>query len=281
MVISASQVSELRKKTDCGFMDCKKALEEAQGDLNVAIDILRKKGIAKASRKADRSAFEGVVAIKVSDDGKRAVMLEVNSETDFVARDSYFQSFVEKVTALALAHSISEVNHLLALTVEREQTVEQSRQELVSKVGENICIRRIAFVETSGMIGSYIHGNKIGVLLGMIGGTKELAKDMAMHIAASKPLVVLPESLDPAMMEREKKIYHAQALESGKPLDIIDRMVNGRLQKFTHEMSLVGQPFVKNPDISVGSWLKQHHAQVEVFIRFELGEGIEKAELVS
>lgn len=278
MAISASQVSELRRMTDCGMMDCKKALEETAGDLSLAVEMLRKKGIAKAAKKADRVASEGVIKVNVSSDRKRAVMLEVNCETDFVARDDHFQQFTQAVADLALIHAVKEVDELAATKMDGEKTVEEVRQELIAKVGENICIRRIAALSTTGTIDSYTHGHKIGVLLSLIGDAPGLGKDLAMHIAASKPVVVSPEQIDPAIIEQEKIIYKAQALESGKPENIVDKMVEGRVKKFVNEVSLVGQPFVKDTDMTVGELLKQKHATVELFIRFELGEGIQKSQ---
>ncbi|OGT07059.1 MAG: translation elongation factor Ts [Gammaproteobacteria bacterium GWF2_41_13] len=276
MSITAAQVAELRKMTDCGMMDCKRALEEAAGDLTIATDILRKKGIAKAAKKADRVAAEGMIKIKTAAQGKFAVMLEVNCETDFVARDANFQSFAEWVADLALTHRIDEVQKLANISC-GDKTVEQVRQDLIVKIGENVHVRRIALVQTTGQIGAYTHGNKIGVLVALSKEESGLAKDIAMHIAASKPLVVSPDQVDFQVITKEKEIYRAQALESGKPANIIDKMVEGRLSKFLNEVSLLGQPFVKDPTVTVGELLKKEQAIVDTFVRFELGEGIDKA----
>jgi elongation factor Ts len=275
MTITAAQVKELRQLTGCGMMDCKKALTEANGDMEKACDILRTKGKAKASKKAGRVAAEGVIALKSSSDNQQAVMLEINSETDFVARDDNFLNFVNTVTEKALAGKVGEIDTLANTILAENKTVEQVRQELVAKIGENINVRRVAFMRTDGVIGAYLHGTRIGVLVALTGDIA-LAKDIAMHIAASKPLIITPEQIDPGVLAKEKEIYRAQALESGKPENIIEKMVSGRIKKYLNEISLIGQPYVKNPDISVGQLLKEKNASVESFVRFELGEGIEK-----
>lgn len=276
MAITASQVAELRKKTDCGMMDCKKALVECDGDMEKAIEHLRKKGIAKAEKRADKIAAEGVIAVQMSDDQQAAAMLEINCETDFVARDDSFQQFVEAVSKLALDKGIADLDALGAEVLADGKTVDDARQALTAKIGENINIRRIAYITTTGRLGSYVHGGRIGVLVAMEGADEALAKDIAMHIAASNPIVVDPLQVDSALLERERKISEAQAIESGKPENIIEKMVEGRLKKFVNEISLVGQPFVKDPNTTVGAYLKQHNAEVESFLRFAVGEGIEK-----
>jgi elongation factor Ts len=278
MNITAAQVKELRQATGCGMMDCKKALAEANGDMEKASDILRTKGMAKAAKKAGRIAAEGIITLRKTADNKQAVMLEVNSETDFVARDENFLQFVDMVVAKALDEKADNVETLSHIIIEADKTIEQVRQELIVKIGENINLRRAVFVSTDGVIGAYLHGTRIGVLVALKGGDVALAKDIAMHVAAAKPLIVTPEQADQEMLTREKGIYHAQALETGKPEHIVEKIVAGRIKKYLDEISLQGQPFVKNPDISVGQLLKEKNAQVEAFIRFELGEGIEKKE---
>ncbi len=278
MSITAAQVKELRQATGCGMMDCKKALAEADGDMEKASDILRTKGIAKAAKKAGRIAAEGVIALRKTTDNKQAVMLEINSETDFVARDENFLQFVDMVVTKALDEKADNVETLSNIIIEADKTIEQVRQELIVKIGENINLRREVFIITDGVIGDYLHGTRIGVLVALKGGDVALAKDIAMHVAAAKPLIVTPKQADQEMLAREKEIYHAQALETGKPEHIVEKIVAGRIKKYLDEISLQGQPFVKNPDISVGQLLKEKNAQVEAFIRFELGEGIEKKE---
>ncbi len=278
MTITASQVSELRKKTDCGMMDCKKALVEAAGDLEKAIELLRKKGIAKAAKRSGNIAAEGMVVISSDAHHQSSVMLEINSETDFVARDENFRTFAENVSAIAREQKINTLEALEKAS-KAGKTIEAMRQALSAKLGENIQVRRLADMETAGIIGSYVHGGgRIGVLVALNKKDLALAKDIAMHIAASKPVVILPDHVDEALVIKEKEICMAQALESGKPQNIIEKMVKGRLEKFVNEISLVGQPFVKDPNLTVGQLLKQHQATVEAFVRFELGEGIEKKE---
>ncbi|MBX3709821.1 MAG: elongation factor Ts [Gammaproteobacteria bacterium] len=276
--ISASQVKELRERTGAGMMECKKALTVSGGDMERAIEELRKAGITKAGKKADRIAAEG--AIVISDNGKQAVMVEVNSETDFVARDSHFTSFVKSVAETALAAQEQDVSKFSALSLKDNgsKTVEEARQELVAKVGENVQIRRIVLSNPLAAItGTYLHGNRIGVVVELDTDNKELARDIAMHIAASRPIVVSPDSVPQNIVAKEKEIYMAQAATSGKPQEIIEKMVLGRLKKYLDEVSLTGQPFVKDPDMTVGSLLNKHRAKVLAFYRYEVGEGIEKA----
>lgn len=274
--ISAAQVSELRKKTDCGFMDCKRALEEAGGNLDKAVDILRKKGVAKAAKKAERVASDGVITIQCAEDGKYAVMLEINCETDFVARDTNFRGFVAKIANSALANRISDIAILEKTKLSDGKTVSEERQALIAKLGENITIRRIAVIQTIGTVGYYLHGTKIGVLVSLLGTDRELAKELAMHIAASRPQYVLPEQVPVSLLEKEQEIFKAQSAQSDKPAAVIEKMVAGRLKKYINEIALVGQPFVKNPAQTVGQLLSSRKASVDRFIRFELGEGIEK-----
>lgn len=277
--ITAAQVKELRERTSVGMMECKKALEEANGDMEEAIDLLRKSGNAKADKKAGRVAAEGIVMIRTNDAGNKAVMLEINSETDFVARDANFLNFAEMLAKLALNNQINDVTALSQheLPEYDGQTVEEARRTLVSKVGENISVRRICFSNPNAVsVGSYLHSNRIGVLVELDVDNKDLAKDIAMHIAASKPLVVSPDEVPAENVEKEKEIYMAQASSSGKPQDIVEKMVHGRLKKYLDEVSLLGQPFVKDPNISVETLLSKHRARVLSFTRYEVGEGIEK-----
>jgi|SRR5579885_1072924 elongation factor Ts len=275
--ISASQVKELRERTGAGMMECKKALTASNGDMERAIEELRKAGITKAGKKAGRIAAEG--AIVMIDGGKQAVMAEVNSETDFVARDANFTSFVKAVAETALHSQEQDVSKFSALPLQGHgsKTVEEVRQELVSKVGENVQVRRIILSNPSaGSVGTYLHGSRIGVIVELDTDNKDLARDIAMHIAASKPIVVSPENVPQDIVAKEKEIYMAQAATSGKPAEIIEKMVLGRLKKYLDEVSLTGQPFVKDPDVTVGSLLNKHRAKVLSFHRFEVGEGIEK-----
>jgi elongation factor Ts len=276
MSITAAQVAELRQLTSCGFMDCKNALTAVNGDMEKAIEFLREKGIAAAQKKASSVAAEGMTKIKMHINGQLAVMIEVNCETDFVSRDPLFQQFVDRIVEIALNHRIDQLEALSQFVVEENKTIEQWRQELVSKIGENIVIRRIALIETKGFIGIYSHHDRISVAVAVIGGDAELAKDLAMHIAASRPSYIHAQEVSSQVLDQERKIYEVQAKESGKPENIIQKMVEGRLQKFLNEVTLVGQPFVKNPDVVVQQLLKDKKATVEKFVRFELGEGIEK-----
>lgn len=276
-VISASLVKELRERTGAGMMECKKALEVSKGDLEGAIDELRKSGRTKADKKAGRVAAEG--AIVILEEGSSAIMLEVNSETDFVARDTNFTAFVNAVAKTALKAKEEDVTRLSALPLvgSEPKTVEEMRLELVAKVGENVQLRRAKFIDAkSGTVGCYLHGNRIGVVVEIDADNKEVARDVAMHVAATKPLVIAPENVSAELVAKEKEIYMAQAATSGKPAEIVEKMVVGRLKKYLDEVSLVGQPFVKDPDVSVGALLNKNRAKVISFSRFEVGEGIEK-----
>jgi elongation factor Ts len=278
MSISAKLVMELRERTGAGMMECKKFLLGTQGDIEAAIIEMRKAGQAKADKKADRVAAEGIVIIMRSSDGRSAVMIEINSETDFVARDEHFTHFAHQVAETALQSAATTVTELSALVLPSGATIEQARQELVAKIGENIKIRRIERMNTEGIIGHYMHGSRIGVMVALKNGDELLAKDIAMHIAASKPLVVSRDQVSAEAIENEREIFTAQAKESGKPQDIIDKMIEGRINKFIDEVSLLGQPYVKNPDIKVAQLLKEKNAEVISFVRYEVGEGIEKKE---
>jgi elongation factor Ts len=269
--ISASMVKELRERTGLGMMECKKALVEADGDLELAIENLRKSSGMKAAKNAGRVAADGVVRVAVN--GGQGTLLEVNSETDFVARDDNFSAFADQVIAKAGSTDSTDVAELM------DGDLESARSALVQKIGENIIVRRIAKISAS-VVGAYVHSNeKIGVMIGLDGGSEELAKDIAMHVAAVNPMVVNPDDVDPAVIEKEKEIFAAQAENSGKPAEIIEKMIGGRIRKFLAEISLVEQPFVKNPDQTVGQLAKSAGATVTGMVRFEVGEGIEKEEV--
>jgi elongation factor Ts len=277
MQITAAMVKELRERTGSGMMECKKALTEADGDIDTAIENMRKSGLAKADKKAGRVAAEGRIAIKISDDGKTAVIAEVNCETDFVSGGDDFLTFVNEVAAIALENRPESTEALVELAIDGGQTIEEKRKEMVSKIGENIQVRRFEIMQLdAGQFGSYLHGTRIGVLLGMENGNDDLIKDVAMHIAASRPTCVTEEQVPAELLEKEREILIAQAQDSGKPQDIIEKMVDGRIRKYLAEITLVGQPFVKDPDKTVGALLKDEGAKVTGFVRFEVGEGIEK-----
>lgn len=273
--ISASMVKELRERTGLGMMECKGALVEAEGDIDLAIDNLRKASGLKAAKKADRTAADGVVSAKVADDGAYGVVVEVNSETDFVARDDNFLGFVAKVVDKAFAGKSEDVAAVMA------GELEDARQALVQKIGENISVRRIAVVEaTGGVVGAYVHSNnRIAVITQLKGGNVELAKDISMHVAAVNPQVVSPDQMSAELVEKEKEIIRAQPDMAGKPAEIVEKMMGGRINKFLKESSLTEQPFVKNPEVTVGKLAKDAGAEVVAFSRFEVGEGIEKAEV--
>lgn len=277
MNISATDVKELRERTGAGMMECKKALVEAQGNIEAAIEAMRKAGTAKALKKAGRITAEGAIEIKVSQNGQLAAMIEVNCETDFVARDTNFKKFVVAVAETALSANTTDVAKLSEATLAHDsQTVEHARQALITQIGENVQIRRIALLSATGTIGAYTHGGRIGSLVALSAANPELAKDLAMHIAASNPQVIQPEQVSSDLIAHEKEIFTAQTAESGKPADIIEKMVEGRIKKFVNEISLTGQPFVKDPSQTVGQLLKNAKAEVTQFVRFEVGEGIEK-----
>lgn len=279
MTISAALVMKLRERTGAGMMECKKYLQLTNGDIEQAVLEMRKAGQAKADKKAGRVAAEGAIVIACSDDGQKAAMLEVNSETDFVARDENFLEFTSKAVETALQAEMDDIETLASKNLAGEsRTLEEARQELVAKIGENIKLRRIKQMQVDGVIGQYLHGSKIGVLVAVKNGDESLAKDIAMHIAASRPLVVSSDQVSKEAIENEREIFTAQARESGKPQEIIDKMIEGRLSKFVDEVSLLGQPFVKDPNKKIGQLLKEKNAEVLEFTRFEVGEGIEKKE---
>ncbi len=277
MQITAAMVKELRERTGSGMMECKKALQEADGDIDVAIENMRKSGLAKADKKAGRVAAEGRVVIDISEDGKEAAVVEVNCETDFVSGGDDFIGFTTAVAAAALANKPASVEELVACEIDGGATIEHTRQEMLARIGENIQVRRFENVSSDGgSFGSYLHGTRIAVLVEMENASDELIKDVAMHIAASKPVCVNEDQVPADMLEKEKEILRAQALESGKPADIVEKMLTGRIRKYLAEITLLGQPFVKDPDKSVEALLKESGATVNRFIRYEVGEGIEK-----
>ena len=280
MQISASMVKELRDRTGAGMMDCKKALQEAAGDIDAAIDVMRKSGIAKAAKKAGRIAAEGTIVVKPDQTGNQAMILEVNCETDFVAKDENFQSFSSQLADALLEQPGATADSAGELPLHNTgtQSVEDTRQQLVTKLGENISIRRFARLNKTagGTLGIYLHGIRIGVIVDLSTDNPGLARDLAMHIAASNPLCVNEEDVAPQVLENERQIQLAQARQSGKPDEIIEKMVSGRIKKFLRENTLTGQAFVKDPDTSVAALLKANNASVNGFIRYEVGEGIEK-----
>ncbi|MBT3706886.1 MAG: elongation factor Ts [Proteobacteria bacterium] len=276
MLITAGQVKELRERTGAGMMDCKKALGETNGDLDEAIALLRKKGAASAEKKAGRIAAEGIVQLLISEDASCGTLLEVNCETDFVAKDDSFNGFVAALTQLIVDQNPVDVEALSTLTMESGTSVETERQELIAKIGENISIRRFeTLVAGSGKIAGYMHGSRIGVLVST-SAVGELGRDLAMHIAASRPVCISEADMPSDVLTREREIYTAQAAESGKSPEIVEKMVDGRVRKFLKENTLLGQPFVKNPDISVAELLSQGNASMDGMLRFEVGEGLEK-----
>jgi elongation factor Ts len=280
MKITAAQVGELRERTGAGMMECKKALVESSGNIEAAIEAMRKGGAAKADKKAGRIAAEGAIIIKLSADQKIAVILEANCETDFVGRDENFLKFANSAAEQALAAKETNIEAVgrLPLVAGSDVTVEQSRQELVAKIGENIQIRRIKILTSEHPIAQYRHGNKIGVLVKLDSNNTDLGKDIAMHIAASRPEAISADEISAELIAKEREIFTAQAADSGKPAEIIAKMIDGRIAKFVNEISLQGQPFVKDPSVSVGNLLSKANTKVLAFDRFEVGEGIEKRE---
>ncbi|HSG12192.1 MAG TPA: translation elongation factor Ts [Gammaproteobacteria bacterium] len=280
MAITAAQVKELRERTGSGMMECKKALTDADGDLDVAIEALRKAGMAKADKKASRIAAEGLVVIEMSDDNKTAAVVEVNCETDFVAKKDDFQAFASSIAKRVLADNPADIDALLAMPLNDGDatTIEDARKALIATIGENITVRRFMRIETSGLLAAYAHGVRIGVLVELDGGDANLGKDLAMHIAAHdpRPVCVSEDQVPAELIEGERNIFTAQARESGKPDNIIEKMIEGRIRKYLGEITLLGQSFVKNPDLTVGQLLEQAGARVSRFERIELGEGIEK-----
>jgi len=278
MSITAAMVKELRERTGSGMMECKKALVKSNGDLDAAIEQMRKSGLAKADKKSGRTAAEGIVGIKISDDEKTAVIVDVNSETDFVAKGDDFITFVDNVAAALLAAGTIETEEQLLSLEINGATIEHTRRELIAKLGENIAIRRFHKYSSEGGVAGYLHGNRIGVIVDLAKADAELGKDVAMHVAASKPICVNVDQVDPVLVEKEKEIFTAQALESGKPEAIIEKMITGRIKKYLAEVTLEGQAFIKDPDVTVGKLIASKDNSVVNFCRFEVGEGIEKKE---
>lgn len=274
--ITAKMVAELREITGLGMMECKKALVEALGDLKKAEEIIRVKSGAKAGKVASRVASEGVISIALSADHKKAAIVEINCETDFVGKDVNFLDFTTAVADAILKHEINSQEELLQIKLDNGKTIEETRKDIIAKIGENISIRRFQYLSTEGQIASYLHGKKIGVLLDITGGDAQLGKDIAMHIVASKPLCVSRADVAQDKIEEEKHIYTQQALQSGKPAEIVAKMVDGRINKFLAEITLLEQPFVKNPDVTVGKLLQNQNAKVNSFVMYIVGEGIEK-----
>ena len=269
---STSMIKDLRDRTGLGMMECKRALTASDGDINKAIDDLRKSSGIKAAKKAGRIAADGVIAVKMSEDNKRGVMIEVNTETDFAARDDSFIGFVNESLDKAFDTDKFVFEEFIV-------NMEEARHALVQKIGENISIRRVKILSST-VVGNYIHSNKrIGVMVALEKGDTEVAKDVAMHVAASNPQVVEPEDMPDHLVKKEKEIFIAQAKESGKSDEIINKMINGRINKFLSESSLINQPFVKNPEMTVGELVKNSDAKILSFSRFEVGEGIEKIEV--
>ena len=279
MQITAAMVKELRERTGAGMMDCKRALTEAEGDLEKAIGIMRLSGQAKADKKAGRITAEGVVTIKIDGMGRRAAMVEINCETDFVAKEAAFRDFVDAVCARVLVADPADVDELGGIPLDGEggSSIEEERRGLVAKIGENISVRRFAAIESQGgRLGAYVHGTRIGVVVDLEGADDVVARDIAMHVAASRPVAVGESDMPEEMLGREREILQAQVADSGKPPEIQKRMLAGRIAKFLKEVTLLGQPFVKDPDRPVGEYLRASGATVLRFERFEVGEGIEK-----
>ncbi|MBE0509381.1 MAG: translation elongation factor Ts [Chromatiales bacterium] len=275
MSITAAMVKDLRERTGAGMMECKKALVETNGDIDAAIELMRKTGLAKADKKAGRTAAEGLIAIAGGADNKQVAVVEVNCETDFVAKGDEFPAFCNDVAKLALDKQLGDVDSLLAAPMANGSTVAETLKSLIAKIGENMNVRRVSLV-AGDVVASYSHGSRIGVVVSMEGGDEALGRDIAMHIAASRPQAVSADEISQDLIEKEKEIFTAQAAESGKPAEIIEKMIDGRINKFLKEITLLGQPFVKDPDTTVEKLLKGAGAKVVSFTRFEVGEGIEK-----
>jgi len=277
MAITAALVKELRERTGAGMMECKKALVEVDGDLDAAIEHMRKTGLAKADKKASRTAAEGKVVIKISADGKKAVILEVNCETDFVAIGDDFGDFADTVAEQILADEPADLEALLATNYSGTETsISDTLKGIIAKIGENMSVRRFNVMTTDGIFGQYIHGKKIGVVAELSGDNEDLAKDVAMHVAASNPNALNEAAMPADLIAKEREIAAAEAANSGKPANIVEKIVDGKIKKFINENTLVGQSFVKDPDVTVGALVKKANAEVLSFCRIEVGEGIEK-----
>ncbi|MBD9363034.1 translation elongation factor Ts [Methylomonas fluvii] len=279
MSISAAMVKELRERTGSGMMECKKALVEANGDMELAIENMRKAGLAKADKKSGRIAAEGIIGVKVSDDAKTVVMVDVNCETDFVAKGDDFIGFANDVVNSLLTSNVNSDEELQAMVLNTGVSVDDTRRALIAKIGENITVRRfVKFTTTDGGQAAYLHGSKIGVIVELTKNDPALGKDVAMHVAAAKPEYVSDDQVSADVIAKEKEIFAAQALESGKPAEIVEKMIGGRINKFLAEVTLLGQPFIKDDSVTVGKLLTSKGNSVVRFARFEVGEGIEKKE---
>lgn len=273
--VTAALVKELRERTGLGMMECKKALVAADADVEKAIENLRKSGQAKAAKKAGRTAAEGIVVAKVSADGKQGVLVEINSETDFVARDANFLGFADKVGDAVLASDVTDAAAIGELALD-DGSIETVRHALIQKIGENVQIRRVERVTADTALGAYVHGGRIGALVSLKGGDADLGKEIAMHVAAVAPVVVRGADLPAEVLEKEKEIIRAQPDMAGKPAEIVEKMMGGRVKKFLKEISLEEQPFVKNPDQTVGKLAAEAGAEIQQFVRLVVGEGIAK-----
>ena len=273
--ITAAMVKELRERTGSGMMECKKALTETNGDIEAAIELMRKSGQAKADKKADRAAAEGVLLVR--NDDKFGVIVEINCETDFVTKNEDFIAFSNKVTDIAFEKRANTIDDLADITVDGV-SLDEARKNLIAKIGENITVRRVAGLHAEGRIGAYAHGIRIAALVDVEGGNEELPRDIAMHIAASNPVCVDASGVPAELLQKERDIFTAQAAESGRPADIQEKMIEGRIRKYLEEVTLVGQSFVKDPDMTVEKLLKSESAKVNAFVRLELGEGVEIVE---
>ena len=279
MSISAAMVKELRERTGSGMMECKKALVEANGDMELAIENMRKAGLAKADKKSGRIAAEGVIGAKVSDDAKTVVMVDVNCETDFVAKGDDFTGFVNDIANALLTANVENDEQLNAVVLPSGSSIDETRRALIAKLGENITVRRfVKYTTAEGGQASYLHGSKIGVIVELAKNDPALGKDVAMHVAAAKPEYVSDDQVSADVIAKEKEIFAAQALESGKPAEIVEKMIGGRINKFLAEVTLLGQPFIKDDSVTVGKLLASKGNSVARFARFEVGEGIEKKE---
>ena len=276
MSVTAEAVKQLRERTGAGMMECKKALVETNGDLDAAAELMRKQGLAKADKKAARVAAEGVVALEKSADGKSAAMVEVNCETDFVAREADFQGFSADVAKVALTAGAADVDALIANKLASGETIDERRRALIAKIGENITVRRHATMSSTGFLGAYRHGTRICALVAIEGGDAALAHDLAMHVAASNPEFLSAADVPADLVAKEREIETEKALAEGKPADIVAKMVEGRIRKTLNEKALLGQPFVKDPDQTVEKLLKAAKAEIKAYQRFEVGAGIEK-----
>ncbi|MCH9026969.1 MAG: elongation factor Ts [Proteobacteria bacterium] len=277
MSITATQVKELRERTGAAMMECKKALVATGGDMEAAVDAMRKSGLAKADKKAGRVAAEGAVIVRQSADNQFAAILEINCETDFVSGGDDFRGFVDAVADAVLVGKPDSMDALMTLSV-GSQSIEEARRSLVARIGENVQVRRFELVESAGVMASYLHGIRIGVVVSAEGGDVDLARDIAMHVAALNPQCVSDADVPAEKLAKEREILAAQARTEGKPEEIVEKMVDGRMRKFLAEITLTGQSFVKDPDLTVGKLLKQNNATVARFVRFEVGEGIDRAE---